>query len=65
MFALKKAKGRGNATPLTPYYICVCSLSDCPSPYRLGFIVFHSATGGTMPRLIISSRIFSRCSYDA
>ena len=28
--------------------------------YRFGFRVFHSATGGTMPRETISSRILQR-----
>ncbi len=28
--------------------------------YRFGLIVFHSATGGTIPRLTISSRIAQR-----
>ena len=30
--------------------------------YRLGFMLFHSSTGGTMPRDTISSRILQRCS---
>ena len=30
--------------------------------YKLGFISFHSATGGTIPSSTISSRILQRCS---